>query len=62
LKVILFGEVAEGPLPVAQLLANLHTCLVENGQAIGQPELWQWVEDRLRYFGYFGLFSFSPST
>jgi hypothetical protein len=59
LEALLFGEVASGPLPVAQLVDNLYQCLQQNGQAIDQAELWQWVEDRLRYFGYFGLFSFA---
>jgi hypothetical protein len=60
LEALLFGEVAEGPLPVAQLVANLQACLAESGQPISPPELWQWAEDRLRYFGYFGLLSLAP--
>jgi hypothetical protein len=61
LEALLLSEVAEGPLPIAQLVANLHACLAESGQPTSQPELWEWAEDRLRYFGYFGLVSFAPA-
>ena len=58
LEILLFGYLEAGPASTAALVDALLTDLHENGQAPQTSDVAQWVEDRLRFFSYFGLLSF----
>jgi hypothetical protein len=47
------------PITLAGLVQALQTDLAEAGQVLPGAELYQWAEDRLRFFGYFGIFAFA---
>ncbi len=55
LEIWLFSYLEAGPASGAALVGALLTDLPENGQPPQTDDVAQWVEDRLRFFSYFGV-------